>query len=162
MSMEGSGGMMDAGTAERELTISRVLEAPPRLVFMAWTKPEHLVHWWGPRGFTVPSLSVDLRPDGAFRACLRAPDGVDHWVRGNYRDLEPPARLAFTWAWENEQGEPGHETLVTVTLEPEGTKTKLTLHQALFETVTARDGHEDGWTQCLDRLAEFLGGGVRG
>ena len=67
-------------SAERELLLTRTLDAPRALVFRAWTEPEHLARWWGPQGFTTPSCTMDVRPGGAWRICMRAPDGVDHWV----------------------------------------------------------------------------------
>jgi len=145
-----------AESAERELVITRVFDAPRRLVFKAWTEPERVVHWWGPRGFTIPSCKLDVRPGGAFRFCMRSPEGTDHWLRGVYREIVEPERLVLTWAWEDAEGKPGHETLVTVNFAEHGAKTKLTLHQALFESITARDAHQDGWTSCLDRLAEYV------
>jgi uncharacterized protein YndB with AHSA1/START domain len=143
-------------SAALELVITRVFDAPPRLVFKAWTEPERLVRWWGPRGFTTPSCKVDVRPGGAFRLCMRSPEGTDHWLRGVYREVVEPERLVCTWAWEDAEGTPGHETLLTVSFAQQGAKTKLTLHQAVFESVTARDAHQEGWTSGLDRLAEFL------
>ncbi len=143
-------------SAERELVITRVFDAPRPLVFKAWTEPEHLVRWWGPQGFTTPSCTMDVRPGGAFRLCMRSPEGTDHWLRGVYREVVEPERLVCTWAWEDAEGRPGHETVLTVTFAEQGAKTQLTLHQAVFESVTARDAHQEGWTSALDRLAEFL------
>ncbi len=140
--------------AERELVLERVFDAPRRLVFRLWTEPEHLVRWWGPHGFTLPSCRLDLRPGGAFRCLMRSPEGTDHRLRGVYREIVEPERLVFTFAWDEEDGRPGHETVVTVTFEDHGGKTRLTLHQALFETVASRDGHAVGWGEALDRLAE--------
>jgi uncharacterized protein YndB with AHSA1/START domain len=144
-----------AATVDRELVIVRVFDAPRRLVFKAWPQPEMLARWWGPRDFTLPSCKMDLRPGGAFRFLMRAPDG-DHRLVGVYREIVEPERLAFTFAWEDADGNVGPETLVTVTLAEQGTGTKLTLHQALFESVTARDMHNTGWSQALDRLAAYL------
>jgi uncharacterized protein YndB with AHSA1/START domain len=143
-------------SAERELVITRVFDAPRALVFKVWTEPERLVRWWGPEGFTVPSCEMDLRPGGAFRFLMRSPEGTDHRLQGVYREIVEPERLVFTWAWVDADGKPGHETLVTVTFAEHGAKTKLTLHQAVFESVESRDSHEEGWTECLDRLAVCL------
>ena len=141
--------------AERELVITRVFDAPRPLVFKAWTEPDRLVRWWGPQGFTTPSCTTDVRPGGAFRFCMRSPEGTDHWLRGVYREIVEPERLVFTWAWEDAEGKPGHETVLTVSFAEHGAKTKLTLHQAVFESITARDSHQGGWTSSLDRLAEY-------
>jgi len=147
-----------AQSAERELVITRVFDAPPRLVFKAWTEPERLIRWWGPQGFTMPSCEMDVRPGGAFRFRMRGPDGTDHRLQGVYREIVEPERLVCTWTWVDAEGKPGHETLLTVHFAEQGGKTKLTLHQAIFESVTARDGHQDGWASSLDRLAAHLPG----
>ena len=143
-------------TEERELVITRVFDAPRSLVFKAWTEPEHLARWWGPRGFTTPFCEMDVRPRGAFRFGMRSPQGTDHWLRGVFREIVEPERLVCTWAWEDEEGKPGHETLLTVTFAEHDGKTRLTLRQAVFESVTSRDAHHDGWASSLDCLAEYL------
>jgi len=145
-----------ASAAERELVITRILDAPRELVFKAWTEPDRAIRWWGPRGFTTAHYELDFRPDGAYRVCMRSPEGTEHWQRGVCREVVEPERLVFTFAWEDSEGKPGHETLVTVTLAEFGAKTKLTLHQAVFETVTARDLHQGGWASALEWLAEYL------
>ena len=153
--MEGS---TDSATlpVERDLTLTRVFDAPRRLVFKAWTEPEHLVRWWGPMGFTLPSCKLELRPGGAYRFCMRSPEGTNHWLVGAYREVVENERLVFTWAWEDEAGRPQHETLVTATFADEGRKTRLTVHHAVFESTTARTEHNAGWNDSLDRLAEVL------
>ena len=143
--------------AEPELVITRLFDAPRSLVFDAWTKPEHLEHWQGaPRGFTVTAHDVDLRPGGAFRICMRSPEGVDHWLQGVYREIVKPERLVFTHVWLDAQGRPGKETVVTITLTERGGKTELTLLQTGFGSVESRDGHKEGWNSTFDRLAEYL------
>ncbi len=143
-------------TQDRELVVIRVFDAPRRLVFQAWTDPDQVARWWGPQGFTTQYCKMDIRPGGAYRFCMRSPQGVDHWKRGVYREIVEPERIVFTFAWEDPDGRPGHETLITVTFEDEGAMTKLTLHQAVFETVARRDEHRIGWTSCLERFAEYL------
>ena len=143
-------------TAERELVITRVLDAPRSLVFKLWTRPEHLARWWGPQGFTTISCEMDVRPGGAWFRCMRSPEGSLYTKRGIYREIVPPERLVFTYANEDADGRLGPETLVTVTLEEHGAKTRLTLHQSGFESVSERDAHAGGWTSCLERFAEYL------
>jgi uncharacterized protein YndB with AHSA1/START domain len=145
-----------AEAAERVLVITRVFDAPRSLVFKAWTETEHLAHWWGPKGFTLPACTMDFRPGGAYRLCMRSPEGVDHWLRGVYHEIVEPERLVFTYAWEDAEGRPNHETLVTVTFADHDGKTQLTLHHAVFATAAARDDHGRGWTQTLDHLGEYL------
>jgi uncharacterized protein YndB with AHSA1/START domain len=141
---------------DRVLEVTRVFAAPRRLLFQVWIEPGHLVRWWGPRGFTMPSHSIDVRPGGAYRFCMRSPDGGLHWLRGVYREIVEPERLVFTYAWEDAAGAPRHETLVTVRFAELGDRTQLTLRQELFESVTARDLHREGWASNLDRLADYL------
>jgi uncharacterized protein YndB with AHSA1/START domain len=145
--------------AERVLVMTRVFDAPPSLVFQAWTRPEHLVSWWGPEGFTLPACTMDFRPGGAYRLCMRSSEGRDYWLRGVYREIVEPERIVFTWAHENAERQIVHETVVTVTFAEHQGKTKLTLHQAVFESVAERDAHQGGWTGCLQRLAEFVAEG---
>jgi uncharacterized protein YndB with AHSA1/START domain len=141
---------------ERELVIKRVFDAPRELVFKAWTDPEHLKQWSAPRGFTLPFAEGDLRPGGKWRSMMRKPDGTELWLGGVYREIVEPERLVFTHAWDDEHGNPGHETLVTVTFVERDGKTEMTFRQGMFESVESRDGHKGGWTECFDRLEELL------
>ncbi len=141
---------------ERELTIIRIFDAPRDLVFQAWTDPKHLAHWWGPKGFTLPVCTMDFRQGGAYRVCMRSPEGRDYWVRGIYHEIQPPSRIVFSWAHENEDGTLDHETQVTVTFGEHGRKTELTLKQAVFESDASRDEHQGGWTDSIESLAAYV------
>ena len=141
---------------ERVLVITRVLDAPRDLVFAAWTDARSAAQWWGPKGFTSVSCTMDARAGGAWRRVMLSPDGIKHRARGIYREVTPPERLVFTYAWEDAAGDLSHETLVTLSFRDLGEKTELTLRQELFETVAARDDHRGGWSSCLDRFAEDL------
>jgi uncharacterized protein YndB with AHSA1/START domain len=144
-------------SAERVLVITRIFDAPRRLVFKAWTDPAYLVHWLGPQGFTGTIVKMDVRPGGAYHFHLRGPEGDDHWAQGVYREIVEPERLVMTRNWADAHGHPtSPETLLTVTFEEDNGKTRLTLHQAIFESVTARDLHRGGWTSSLERLAAYL------
>ena len=147
---------IDAEVRERELVISRIFEAPCDLVFRAWTEPDRAARWWGPQGFVTTYCNMDVRPGGTFRVCMRSPEGIEHWKQGIYREVVERERLVFTFAWEDAEGKPSHQTLVTVTFSERGDKTELTLRQAVFETVEARDNHQHGWTSTLERFAEYL------
>lgn len=143
--------------AEPELRLTRMFDAPRQLVWDAWTRPEHLERWQGaPEGMTVTLLEKDLRRGGRFRLCMRAPDGAEHWLQGEYLDVVPPELLVFTHTWLNAAGQPGKETVVRMTFDARGQKTEVTLHQSGFASEAARDGHEEGWDSTLDRLAEYL------
>ena len=86
---------------------------------------------------------------------MRMPDGTECWLSGVYREIVQDKLVAFTHAWE-ENGQRGHETVVTVHLSDYGRKTKMILRQSLFESVASRDGHKGGWSQCLDRLSVYV------
>jgi len=142
--------------ADRVLVITRVFDAPRRLVFNAWTKPEFLAQWWGPNNFTLPFCEMDFRIGGAYKLCMRSPEGQDFWVQGVYTEIAPPERLAFTWFRGDGDISNYHRTVVTLTFADVNGKTKLTLHQALFDTTANRDDHNGGWSECLDRLGAFV------
>jgi uncharacterized protein YndB with AHSA1/START domain len=134
-----------------------VFDAPREVVFRAWVEPDRLVQWFGPRGFTVPSLQMDVRPGGAYRICMLSPAGTEHWVKGRYLEIVPPERLVFTWSREDAtDGEVGHDTVVTIHFADLDGRTGMSFHQGVFETIENRVGHEGGWTSCLERLAEFV------
>ena len=145
-----------AAAAAPELTVSRLIDAPPELVFKAWTSQEHAARWWGPRGFTIVSCRLDARPGGAYRVAMRSPEGTMRTKRGVYHEVRAPEQLAFSYAWENADGQPGHEMHIKVTFQPQGDKTLLILHQTGFESVAECDSHRDGWTGCFERFAEFI------
>lgn len=139
-----------------ELIITRVFDAPRSLVFAAWTQPEHLARWWGPKGFVNVAWEMDVRPGGAWFRRMQAPDGTLYTKRGVYREIVAPERLVFTYVNEAADGTLDRETLVTVTFEEQGARTRLTLHQTGFESVESRDAHEGGWSSCMERFAEYL------
>src|SRR5881396_3140689 len=95
-----------AAVEQPELLVTRVFDAPCELVFRVWTDPEHAALWWGPQGFTTISCEMDVRPGGAYRACMRSPAGTRHCRRGVYREVSAPERLVFTFAWEDGDGNP--------------------------------------------------------
>lgn len=139
-----------------ELVLNRVLNAPRDLVWQAWTQREHLLRWSAPRDFTLTHCEGDLRPGGAWRSCMKAPDGEDHWVGGVYREIVPVERLVFTHVWDDENGNPGPETVVTLTLADEDGKTNMTFQQTGFSSASSRDGHKEGWSESFERLEELL------
>ena len=145
----------DIRQGKLELVITRVLDAPPILVYKAWTEPEHMVRWMGPRGFTAPSAKMDVRPGGQYRALIRSGEGKGYWFRGVYREVVEAKRLVFTFAWE-EDGERGQENLVTVTFAEENGKTRMTFKQAPFQSTEERDGHEGGWSEAFDKLSAYV------
>jgi uncharacterized protein YndB with AHSA1/START domain len=146
--------------AEQELVITRVFDAPPALVFKAWTDPKHVAQWWGPHGFTNPVCELDVRPGGAIRIHMRGPDGTVHPMTGVYQEIVEPKRLVFTSAALDERGNPLFEVLTTVTFAEHGRKTTLTVQarvvQSTAEAAPYLKGMEAGWTQTLERLEAHL------
>jgi uncharacterized protein YndB with AHSA1/START domain len=137
------------------LHLSRTIAAPREAVFRAWTSPEALKRWWGPPGYETPEVEVDLRVGGRYRLAMRkGPTGELFYLSGTYREVEPPARLVYSWRWESEAEE--EETLVTVEFLARGPSTEVRLTHERFVTEEARDEHRRGWGGCLDRLAAAL------
>lgn len=141
---------------DKVLTLSRTFDAPRELVFKAWIEPEHFARWCAPAAFDVVRNSADVRRGGVWWSLMKASDGEECSVSGVYREVDAPKKLVFTYAHELPGGGYGPETLVTVTFEALGNRTRLNLRQAIFDTVENRVAHSMGWTECLDRLAEFL------
>ncbi len=143
--------------SDREIVATRVVDAPRRLVFEAWTSPEHLPHWMlGPAGWTMPVCEVDLRPGGAWHFVWRRADGTEMGMRGVYREITPPERLVSTESW----GGDWPETLNTLVLTEEDGKTTMTC-TVLYPSREARDAvlgtrMKEGWSASYDRLDEYL------
>lgn len=142
--------------AERELTLTRVFDAPRDLVFKMWTDPKHLAQWWGPHHFTNPVCEVDARVGGTILIHMRAPDGIEHPMTGRFVEITPPDRLVFTTAVDGADGQRLLEGHTTVTFAERGGKTTLTLRTRAvgFAAIAAQmlKGMEAGWTQSLEKL----------
>lgn len=151
----------------RELVIQRLFDASRELVFRAWTQPELLMRWWGPRAFTTPFCKLDLRVGGGFHLCMRSADNQDMWVTGVYRDLVAPERIVCTDSFADADGNvvPASrygmpediplEMLLTITFEDYQGKTKMTLRHAGLPSSLHQDA-SGGWNESLDKLAEQL------
>jgi uncharacterized protein YndB with AHSA1/START domain len=156
-----------------EFVITRTFDAPRDLVFRAWTEREHLMRWWGPKGFTMRAGKIDLRPGGVFHYGMRAPDGSDMWGKWIFRDVVKPERLVFIVSFSDEQGgQTRHpmapdwplETLSTVTFAEQDGKTAVTIRwaphaasEAERKTFAAgRDSMQQGWTGTFDQFAAYL------
>ena len=158
-------------STERELIIERVFDAPRELVWKAWTEPEQVMRWWGPKGFTAPAAKIDFRVGGKYLFAMRSPEfeeGRVLWSTGVYREIVPFERIVCTDCFADENGNvvPASyygmagdfplEMLVTVTFEEHGGKTKLTLYHAGIPAGEHRDGANQGWSESFDKLAEYL------
>jgi uncharacterized protein YndB with AHSA1/START domain len=146
---------MTATSDELTLHLQRVLPAPPPRVFRAHAEPEELAKWWGPKGFTAPSIEYDLRVGGRYRIAMQPPDGDLFYLSGEFREVDPPSRLAYTFRWEDPDPD-DRETVVTFSLRDRGDSTEVTVDQGVFATEVRRALHVEGWTDTLDRLEELL------
>ena len=142
-------------SSELALHMRRVLPAPRPLVFKACTEPDEVAKWWGPRGFTAPSVEIDLRAGGSYRIAMQPPDGDLFYLSGEFREVDPPVRLAYTFRWEDPDPD-DRETVVRLSFEDLGESTDLVVSQRAFATEGRRELHEQGWTDCLDRLEALL------
>ncbi len=144
----------------REFVITREFDAPRELVFKAWTDPKHLAQWWGPKGFSNPVCEWDARPGRAIHVVMRAPNGADYPMGGEFREIAAPERLVFTSGALVEKGKLLFEFLHDVTFAARNGKTKLTIRSRVTKTTAGAGryigGFEAGMTQSLERLAEHL------
>jgi uncharacterized protein YndB with AHSA1/START domain len=137
------------------LQMKRVLPAPRDRIFRACTAPQELAKWWGPEGFTAPSVELDVRVGGSYRIAMQPPDGDLFHLAGEFLEVDPPARLTYTFRWE-EPDPDDRETTVALSLTDLGESTELALDQRVFATEARRALHEQGWTDSLTRLEEVL------
>ena len=143
------------------LALDRSYPVGPEKVWRAWTDPEALKRWWGPKavGDQVSLAQLDVRVGGRFRIVFGGPQGNDHEVQGVYKQVVPPTsaaagKLVFTWTWPNST--PERESLVTIVFKKAGTGTELAFrHEQLFDE-SVRDGHQRGWTESFAKLEDYL------
>jgi uncharacterized protein YndB with AHSA1/START domain len=147
--------------SDRELVLTRLIDAPREKLFRAWTEPELMKQWFTPRPWTTPVIEVDLRPGGSNLIVMRGPDGTEFPNRGVYLEIVKNERLVFTDAY-TKAWEPSEKPFFTgiITFEDEGGKTRYTA-RALHWTVADREAHEkmgfhEGWGLCADQLAELV------
>src|SRR5882672_8815579 len=146
---------------DKGVVLTRIFDAPRRLVFKVWTDPKHMAEWWGPNGFTNSVCELDLRTGGAIRIDMKGPDGTVYPMTGVFREIVAPERIVFTaWCAADETGKTCVETLNTILFAEHNGKTKLTLQAVVVkstrEGAAAIAGMEPGWTQTLERLADYL------
>jgi len=147
-------------TSDREIVITRVLDAPRELVWDAWSDPKQVVQWWGPRGFTTTIQEMDVRPGGVWRHIMRGPDGTEYPNKSVFLEVVKPERVVYSHGG-GRKGDPSAQFEATWTFEAQGDKTKLTVHM-VFPSASARDlvvktyNAIEGGNQTLDRLGEKL------
>jgi uncharacterized protein YndB with AHSA1/START domain len=144
----------------REFVITRIFDAPRDLVFKAWTDAKHVAKWWGPRGFTNPVCQWNARPGSAIHVVMRAPNGIDYPMAGEFREILEPEKLVFTSGALDEKGILLFEFLHDVTFIEHDGKTTLTIKSCVIKTTDEANkyigGFEAGMTQSLEKLAEEL------
>jgi uncharacterized protein YndB with AHSA1/START domain len=152
----------DEETGKPKLVLTRIFEAPRTLVWKAWTNPEHLAKWWGPKYYTNPVCKLDLRAGGAILLHMKDPAGVVYPMAGVFHEVKPPERLVFTnRAFESTDGQYLLEVHNTITFSELGsTRTKLTLEALVIKADPSVDaafaGMEEGWSQSFEKLSNLL------
>lgn len=153
--MKNTGTFTVTTPTEREIVLTRIFDAPRAVVFDAWTKAEHVAHWWDPSGVPLSVCEIDLRPNGAFRWVNNA-GGAEHSFTGTYREIKAPERLVFTVRIISPRPDPvatlifsedGDKTKLTMTIECESAEDRDALLQMRIDVGTAR---------TLENLAEYL------
>lgn len=146
--------------APHTLNMRRIFNAPRERVWRAWTQPEALLSWLGPSEWPAVHVEQDLRPGGAWRACLRSvADDRVLWQGGVYHEVVPPERLVFSFKWESDDHEDGApvDTLVTIVLtELSGSRTEMDFTHQGLKSEQSLAGHRHGWTSTFDRLEKRL------
>lgn len=147
------------------LRLSRTFAASRERVFDAFTQPDAIRAWWGPEDYVAPEVHMDVRPGGRFRFRMQPLNGdlAGTTMCGEYREVDRPARLSFTFSWEHEEGSeaeeslgPGEEMLVTVDFVDKGTATEIVLVHERNPSLQARDEHGRGWTSSMVCLGSYL------
>lgn len=148
-------------TADREIVLTRVFDAPRELVWQAWTDPRHVVNWWGPKGFTTTIEKMDVRPGGVWKHVMHGPDGTDYPNSSVFKEVVKPERIVFSHGG-GKPGGPGAHFVATWTFESlAGNKTKVTVRM-VFDSPVDRDfvvkeyNAIEGGKQTLERFAEYL------
>ena len=145
---------------DTEMHIERIFDAPRERVFAAYTDPELIPQWYGPRDTTTIVDKMDVEPGGSWRFVVRMPDGSETAFRGTFREIVPPERLVQTWEWE---GMPGHVSVEIAELEDLGDGRTKFVGTTLFHTKEERDGMlesmQGGIDETWERLDELLAAG---
>lgn len=151
-----------------ELVITRRFDAPRALVWEAWTHPEKIKQWWGPKGFSCPHTKVDLREGGSYLNCMRSPEGKEFWSTGTYKEINAPSKLVCTDSFADPEGNVvpasyyGFEEDFPLTMEIEvlldeiNTKTRMTLKHTGIPEGEMTEETQKGWNQSFDKLESYL------
>lgn len=153
---------------ESELLITRIFSTPRELVWKAWTEPERVMRWWGPKYFTSPICKMDFRVGGSYHFCMQSPEGEDFWSTGVYLEIIPLEKIVCTDSFADENGNVVPATYydmeedfpleleLTITFEDHNGNTKMILrHIGIPEGIT-QELTKQGWNESFDKLAEIL------
>ena len=144
-----------AQSGELAIEMRRVLPSEPSVVFAALSEPSELAKWFGPQGFTIPSLDFVPRVGETYRIEMQPPDGDPFYLTGEFREVDSPGRLAYTFVWEDPDPD-DVETLVALSLRDLGGSTEVDFTQGAFKTEERRALHRDGWTDSFDKLERLI------
>jgi uncharacterized protein YndB with AHSA1/START domain len=157
--------MNTAAGMTKEVTLTRVYDAPRDLVWAAWTDPKRMAQWWGPHHFSNPVCTLDVRPGGKILIHMKAPDGTVYPMTGTFTEIAKPERLVFTACAEGLDGTKYLESATEVTFEDQGGRTRLTvkarakgLHPMAPQMLAGMDA---GWSQSLERLGALMAAGEK-
>lgn len=137
------------------LELTRLLAAPPAVAYAAFSDSSELKEWWGPAGFTTRSLEFEPRVGGRYRIEMQPPEGDAFFLTGEFREVDPPDRLSYTFAWEDPDPD-DVETLVVLSFRDLGEATEVSLNQGPFKTEARHALHHDGWSDSFDKLERRL------
>ena len=155
-------------TQEKELHITRLLDADIALVWEAWTMPAHLMQWYAPEGCTIEYKSINVQPGGQFHSCIHDPEHGDCWIKGAYHEVIAPVKLVISMILTDEAGNDvtalaagkpdtwPKEIVTTVTFVAIGNQTKIELHQTVAEAEAKKTGAYQSWFSMFDRLSKLL------
>ncbi|TGK29440.1 SRPBCC domain-containing protein [Leptospira gomenensis] len=154
---------------KNEMVIVRIFDAPRELVFKAWTEPERLMSWWGPKDFSSPGCKLEPRVGGKYHFGMRSPEGQEFWSSGKFLEFVPPEKIVFTDHFADKDGNPvpasyygmpdfPEELIVSVHFEELDGKTKMTVRHAGLPAGEMSEMTEAGWNQSFDKLAAALSG----
>ena len=154
--------------SDQEFTITREFDAPRDLVWKAWTDCAYFSQWWGPTEFTTSHCTIDARPGGDWISAMRSPEGHDFWSSGTFVELDAPSRFVVDEGFSDENGgrvtpqeygmtdDMPAEDRITVTMEENDGRTRLTMVQGIPRDVAERNGAPEGWAQSFDKLEAYL------
>lgn len=159
---------MKKTSTKKGLVITRRFDAPRKLVWEAWTNPQKVKEWWGPKGFSCPHVEIDLREGGSYLSCMRSPDDKDYWSTGTYREIDAPQKLICTDSFANADGnivpasyygfEENFPLVMKIELQLDeiNSRTRLLLKHIGIPEGEVREQTKRGWNESFDKLNTLL------